>query len=184
MPNSKVRDGNGNLLTVYHGSPSKFTVFKHSKMNTHGNAHGRGFYFTEDKNMAEGYEKDGGQLLKGYLNIEKPLSEDKVTIKRPDLVKLIKATCEGEAQSLVEDGGYDSIREALPDTWVSNYVDTYNNTNINDVYREVANIIYSGNDNDVDIIAEITNGGAGTENTLLNTYKVLGYINPADVYRL
>lgn len=175
MPNSKVRDASGNLLTVYHGSPSKFTVFKHSKMNTHGNAHGRGFYFTEDKNMAEGYEKDGGQLLKGYLNIEKPLSEDKVTIKKPALVKLIKATCEGEAQNLVEDGGYDSIREALPDTWVSNYVDTYNNTNINDVYREVANIIYSGNDNDVDIIAEITNGGAGTENTLVNTYKVLGY---------
>ena len=174
MPNSLVRDENGNLLTVYHGSPSKFTVFDHNRMNAHGNSHGRGFYFTEDKNMAEGYEKDGGQLLKGYLNIEKPLSEEKVTIKKPDLLKLIKATCEAEAKALVEDGGYDSVREALPDTWVSNYVYTYG-MSMNDAYREVANIIYSDADNDVDIIAEVTNGGAGNENTLKLTHDILGY---------
>ena len=49
---SKVRDAEGNLLVVYHGSPSKFTVFDHRKLNTHGNAHGRGFYFTETKGLA------------------------------------------------------------------------------------------------------------------------------------
>lgn len=174
MPNSLVRDESGNLLTVYHGSPSKFTVFQHSKMNTHGNAHGRGFYFTENRSLAEGYEKDGGQLLKGYLNIERPLSEEEVTIKKSDLLKLIKATCEGEAQNLVEDGGYDSVREALLDTWISNYVNTYE-IDINDAYKKVADIIYSGNDNDVEIIAEITNGGAGVENTLKLTHDILGY---------
>ena len=174
MPNSKVRDENGELHLVYHGSPVKFTVFDHSKMNAHGNAHGRGFYFTEDRGLAEGYEKDGGQLLKGYLNIEKPLSEEKATIKKADLVKLIKATSESEAQVLVNEGGYDNVREAVRDTWVSNYVDTYG-TNINAVYREVADIIYSGNENDVDIIAEITNSGAGNEIVLKKTYEVLGY---------
>ena len=174
MPNSKVVDENGNLHLVYHGSPSKFTVFNHNKLNAHGNSHGRGFYFTEDRNLAEGYEKDGGQLLKGYLNIEKPLSEENITIKKSDLAKLIKATCESEAQILVNEGGYDSVQEAILDTWVSNYVDTYG-TNINDVYREVANIIYSGNENDVDIIAEITNSGAGNEIVLKKTYEVLGY---------
>lgn len=46
--NSKVVDKDGNLLVVYHGSPSKFTEFSHSFMNTNGNAHGKGFYFTED----------------------------------------------------------------------------------------------------------------------------------------
>lgn len=174
MPNSKVRGENGNLHIVYHGSPSKFTVFDHSKLNAHGNSHGRGFYFTEDRGLAESYETNGGQLLKGYLNIEKPLSEEKITIKKADLVKLIKATCEGEAQLLVDEGGYDSIREAILDTWVSNYADTYG-TRINDVYKEVADIIYSGNENDVDIIAEITNSGAGNEIVLKKTYEVLGY---------
>jgi hypothetical protein len=171
---SKVRDEKGNLLVVYHGSSSKFTVFDHKHINTHGNAHGRGFYFTENKSLAEGYNKDGGQLLKGYLNIENPLSEEKITIKKPALAKLIKATCEEQAKSLVEDDGYENMREALPDTWVSNYVDTYG-MSIADAYKEVANIIYSGSDNDVDIIAELTNAGAGYDTTLKLTHDILGY---------
>ena len=174
MPNSMIRDKNGNLLVVYHGSPSKFTVFDHNKMNTHGNAHGRGFYFTENKSLAEGYEKDGGQLLKGYLNIEKPMSEDKVTIKKADLIKLIQSVCEEQAKEFVENGEYDNVKEALFDTWVSNYVYTYG-MNIKDVYRDVANIIYSSAESDVDIVAELTNGGAGVENTLKRVYEVLGF---------
>ena len=47
---SKVVDSEGRLMVVYHGSPSKFTVFSHSKINSQGNAHGRGFYFIENKN--------------------------------------------------------------------------------------------------------------------------------------
>ena len=60
-----VRDKNGRLLTVYHGSPNVFTEFSHRFMNTNGNAHGRGFYFTDDAKYADGFKKDGGQLLKG-----------------------------------------------------------------------------------------------------------------------
>ncbi len=86
---SKVVDSEGRLMVVYHGSPSKFTVFSHSKINSHGNAHGRGFYFTENKSLAEGYEKGDGQLLEGYLDIKKPLSEDKVTIKKSILLQKI-----------------------------------------------------------------------------------------------
>ena len=171
---SKVRDKDGNLLVVYHGSPAKFTIFKHAYLNTHGNSHGRGFYFTENKSLAEGYNKEGGQLLKGYLNIENPLSEEKITIKKADLVKLIKATCKEEAQRLVEDDEYANVREALPNTWVSNYVETYS-MRMDDVYAEVANIVYSGSDNDVDIIAELTNGGAGNEIVLKLTHDILGY---------
>ena len=172
MPDSIIRDENGKLLTVYHGSPGKFTVFSHNKMNVNGNAHGRGFYFTEEKNMAEGYQKDGGQLLKGYLNITKPMSEEKVTIKKSDLVKFIKATCEQEARNLVADGSYDSVNDALPDTWVSNYVYTYG-MNLNQAYKEVADIIYS-NDNDIDILAEISNV-VGADIALKKAHEVLGY---------
>ena len=172
--NSKIRDKNGNLLVVYHGSPSKFTIFDPKYLNTHGNAHGRGFYFTENKDFAEGYSKESGQLLEGYLNIENPLSEEKKTIKKPMLVKLIKATCEDQARVMVEDEGYESVKEALFDTWVSNYVYTYS-MSMNDVYKEVADIIYSGSDNDVEIVAELTNAGAGTDTTLKLTRSILGY---------
>lgn len=170
---SKVRDENGNLLVVYHGSPSKFTVFQHSKIGQHGNAHGRGFYFTEKESLASGFYKDGGQLLKGYLNLSKPMSEDKLTIKKADLVKLIKAICEQEAANLVLDGGYESVREALRDTFISNYVNTYE-MSISDAYNKVANSVYYSSDNDVDIIAELYN--AGSRGLVLNkAYEVLGF---------
>jgi len=68
------------LLVVYHGSGNQFNEFLHRYMGINGNAHGRGFYFTEDKSYAEGYKKENGQLLEGYLNISKPVSETKVTI--------------------------------------------------------------------------------------------------------
>lgn len=172
MPNSVIRNSDGTLLKVYHGSPNKFTVFNPNKLNTNGNAHGRGFYFTEEKSLAEGYSKESGQLLSGYLNITNPMSEDKVTIKKNDLVKLIKATCEAEAKSMVDDGGYDNVSDALFDTWVSNYVYTYG-MDMSRVYREVADIVYN-NDSDVQIIAEMTNI-AGAENVLNNVYKITGY---------
>ena len=171
---SKVRDENGNLLVVYHGSPAKFTVFDHYHINKRGNSHGRGFYFTEKKSLAEGYEKEGGQLLKGYLNITKPLSEDKKTMKKADLLKLIKATCEAEARMIVEDGGYDNVREAIRDTWISNCVNTYE-MSMDSAYREVLNIFWNGNDNDVELISDLTNSGAGNENTLRQVHNVLGY---------
>ena len=170
---SKVRDENGNLLVVYHGSPSKFTVFNHKYMNVNGNSHGRGFYFTEKRSLAEGYERKSGQLLKGYLNIAKPLSEDKVTINKADFLKLIKATCKEEAQEYVNDGEYDSVSEALRDTWLSNYVNTYE-TSMANAYAEVANTIYSANTNDVEMIAELTNAGRN-DIVLRLTHDVLGY---------
>ena len=65
---SKVRDENGRLLLVYHGSEAIFNEFKHRYINTHGSQEGREFYFTDSVNMARGYEKSRGQLLKGYVN--------------------------------------------------------------------------------------------------------------------
>ena len=174
MTNSVVRDENGKLLRVYHGSGSKFTVFDPRKMNAHGNAHGRGFYFTEDKAFAEGYAKEGGQLLSGYLNIEKPFSEERVTISKRDLEKLIKAIAEDEADTMVAEGGYGTRQDALRDTWVSAYVDTYGKA-MPLAYREVAEIIYTANENDVEIIAEITNAAGGAEAPLRLARDILGY---------
>jgi hypothetical protein len=170
-----VRDKNGRLLTVYHGSPNVFTEFSHRFMNTNGNAHGRGFYFTDDAEYADGFKKDGGQLLKGYLDIRKPASETKVTIRKAELVKLIKATCEAQAQEFIDEESYDNIDDALLDTWVSNYVDTYSAYSMDSVYRQVAESVFNSCDNDVDMLAELTNGGAGTARVLSLARKTIGY---------
>lgn len=171
---TKVVDEQGRLLTVYHGSPKTFTEFSHRFMNTHGNAHGRGFYFTENMNYAEGYRKDGGQLLKGYLDIKNPASETQTTMRKSELVKLVKAICEAEAKDYVSEGSYDNMHDALLDTWVSNYADTYNAYSMDGVYKQVADIVMQ-NDNDVDILAELTNAGAGAERVLSLAREVIGY---------
>lgn len=67
---SKVVDAEGRLKPVYHGSPAVFTEFSPDFMSQHGSSEGQGFYFTDYKPMAEGYQKDGGQLLEGYLDIK------------------------------------------------------------------------------------------------------------------
>ena len=81
---SKVRDENGNLKVVYHGTPSGgFTQFKmtdgsHSSLMAQ---YGAGFYFDTSKKSAERYMKPvnktsrGGNatLYESYLNIKNPL---------------------------------------------------------------------------------------------------------------
>ena len=76
---SKVRDENGNLKEVYHGSNTKdITIFDIGKSNE-DNVFGRGFYFTDNKLMAESYSEEAVEwndgepyVYKNYLNIKKP----------------------------------------------------------------------------------------------------------------
>ena len=57
---SKVRDENGNLLEVYHGTFEKFSIFDISKTSS-VNALGKGHYFTTSlKDATEHYAKAGG----------------------------------------------------------------------------------------------------------------------------
>ena len=88
---SKVRDADGNLKPVYHGSAAIFTKFSADFMNQNGSSEGQGFYFTDYKPMAQGYEKNGGQLLEGYLDIKKPLSDSEVTLTAAEVKRLIRA---------------------------------------------------------------------------------------------
>ena len=62
---SKVRDENGNLKVVYHGTrKADFTVFKRN-IN----------FFTDNKEMADSYAPNG-EMYEGYLNITKPYEID------------------------------------------------------------------------------------------------------------
>lgn len=171
---SKVRDENGNLYVVYHGSGNKFTEFKHSKIGAHGTSLGKGFYFTEDVNLASSFQQESGQLLKGYLDIKKPLVDGEKTIKKAEVTKLIKAICEAEAKYLVENDEYDNINDAIKDTFISNYVNTYV-TPMANAYREMAEQVYRYNDSDADIIGELINGGAGASRVLREVRNMLGY---------
>ena len=72
--NSKVRDENGNLIPVYHGSPNEFTVFDKGRMKTGATLYassGDGFYFTDNETKADKYSK-GGYKYSTYLNLTNP----------------------------------------------------------------------------------------------------------------
>lgn len=77
---SKVRDENGNLLEVYHGTEANsgipkeywFTIFDidKSKISTMGD----GFYFTDNYDRASSYAHSKSNVYKSYLNITNPFT--------------------------------------------------------------------------------------------------------------
>ena len=80
--NSKIRDENGNLLKLYHGSTKDFEKFDKSKIGTGATMYassGSGFYFTDSEASAEKYSKNGYKYS-CYLNINKPfIVENKIS---------------------------------------------------------------------------------------------------------
>lgn len=63
---SKVVDENGEPLVVYHGTKADFSVFEGQRIaNT---SEGAGFYFTPNKNLAQGF----GNVKAVFLNIRNP----------------------------------------------------------------------------------------------------------------
>ena len=159
---SKVVDAEGRLKPVYHGSPAVFTEFSPDFMSQHGSSEGQGFYFTDYKPVAEGYQKDGGQLLEGYLDIKKPLSDSEITLTRAEVKKLLQAVDPTGDEVLVNYDpaggiGYPS------ETWYNRALDA----------TVKAAMEYS--DSDSEILAEIANGGAGPGTVLEAARNTLGY---------
>lgn len=159
---SKVVDAEGRLKPVYHGSPAVFTEFSPDFMSQHGSSEGQGFYFTDYKPMAEGYQKDGGQLLEGYLDIKKPLSDSEITLTRAEVKKLLRAVDPTGDEVLVNydpAGGIGYPSKA----WYNRALDA----------TVKAAMEYSSSDSE--ILAEIANGGAGTGAVLEAARNTLGY---------
>ena len=159
---SKVVDAEGRLKPVYHGSPAVFTEFSPDFMSQHGSSEGQGFYFTDYKPMAEGYQKDGGQLLEGYLDIKKPLSDSEITLTRADVKKLLQAVDPTGDEVLVNYDPAGGIGYPSK-TWYNRAMDA----------TVKAAMEYS--DSDSEILAEIANGGAGTGAVLEAARNTLGY---------
>lgn len=159
---SEVRDEDGRLIPVYHGSQAQFTEFSADFMSMHGSMEGQGFYFTDNRSMAEGYKRDGGQLLEGYLNISKPLSDSEVTMTKAELKKLLKA---------VDPTGDDVVINYDPTGGMGYPSKAWYNRAIAATVEQ----IYSTSDSDSEILADVANSGAGAGETTRAARKALGY---------
>ena len=154
---SMVRDENGDLLKVYHGTNAQFNVFDREFIGQTGRFEGSGFNFTPYEGRASSYGKN---VVQGYLNIEQPLSAKSKTISIIQLAQL--------------------IREADPtgDNIISDYAkETRDYGTENFVRREAmtaARNIWSSSDNDVDIYSYISAADSDAV-SLIKTFSKLGY---------
>lgn len=159
---SKVRDADGKLKTVYHGSAAIFTKFSADFMSQNGSSEGQGFYFTDYKPMAQGYEKNGGQLLEGYLDIKKPLSDSEVTLTAAEVKRLIKA---------VDPTGDDLVLNYDSRGGIGYPSRAWYNRSVEDTLRATM----STSDSDSEILAELANGMGNPGKVLKTVRELLGY---------
>jgi hypothetical protein len=86
---SKVVDADGKPLVVYHGTAADFNAFDLSKFGlTDAGWFGKGFYFTEDKAIADRY----GKTKSVFLSLEKPMSSDEAAFGADTVKQIIAET--------------------------------------------------------------------------------------------
>lgn len=68
-----IRDKDGKLKVMYHGTNADFTVFNpFISGGKNGIAEGYGLYFSDSPDVSDKY---GSKAMKGYLNIKNPASK-------------------------------------------------------------------------------------------------------------
>lgn len=142
---SKVRDENGNLLVVRHGTNNEFNIFDFTKAGKNGAQEGYGFYFSDDPEITEKY---GSIQKECYLNITKPLYNNQVTVKKTEIKKLADALINFDIEKYADED------LTWQDSFLSNYVDTYSMSRAAAV-REFVDQLFSANDNDSDLVYEM-----------------------------
>lgn len=114
---SKVVDGNGRLLSVYHGTKDGgFTVFQYDKTRQTGDDFGKAYYFTTNLKNAKGYAKDNRKdpRVKQYQERRDELSKQIVAAaERGESVETIREL-ESEFRNVRVDGK--TLLEILYDT--------------------------------------------------------------------
>ncbi len=87
---SKVRDNQGNLLKVYHGTGTKIEAFDPMYTGQGADQYGSGFYFTTERSFAEAYTtlrdhlpngqertklggEDNPNVIEAYINLKNPI---------------------------------------------------------------------------------------------------------------
>ena len=123
---------------MYHGTPFDFTQFSYNYVGTNGTALGKGFYLTDDIDMAKGFTKDGKEPMQLYVNITKPLSLDNKTISKQQFEKYIRAI-----------GKTDEY-------YLTDYIDV-DLVGFNQAVKAAVDGQYEYSDNDVDLIHGVLN---------------------------
>lgn len=149
---SKVRDSDGNLKTMYHGTEANvgipkeywFSVFDKDRQGNHGSWFGNGFYFTENEEHARDYAHSKGNVYEVYLNIKNPyipyqngdsmLSFQEDFKNNFDEARQIADKLSGEQiTAILKENGYDGIiigNNAI--VFDSNQIKNIDNTNPTD----------------------------------------------------
>ena len=153
-----VNPRTGEPLVVYHGTNAEFTVFDPKRAGRNGQQYGAGFYFTDNKALADTYRTEGGALQENYLNIRTWLNRDIVTIT-PEQIKAIIQEVDARNDDTTEDGFLSNFGDVRSDG-VESVMDTAVDTLMN-------------NQNDVDLIDEFSTL-AGNETAFGAVQAVLG----------
>ena len=111
---SKVRDENGNLKTVYHGTNSEFDQFSPlaGSSSSTRNRWGEGNYLAYDKDMANGY---GVNLKEMYANITSPITNNQKTVSFDQYDALHRRINDGEPAYREDYDMYDNDMDLLWD---------------------------------------------------------------------
>ena len=107
---SKVRDENGNLKTVYHGTNAEFDAFNPS--NVSSNKWGEGNYLALDRDAAKNYGKNVKEM---YANITSPISNKQKTISFEQYDSLHRRINNGEPAYREDYDMYDNDMDLLWD---------------------------------------------------------------------
>lgn len=102
---SKARDKDGNLKTLYHGTPNEFNIFNYDKLGTNTSSLGAGFYFTDNEATGKEYSRGDGYVKEVYLDIKKPMKYEQTTITKKEFRKFVDAVNEATEGRLAEDYG-------------------------------------------------------------------------------
>lgn len=162
---SKVRDADGNLLKVRHGTDAEFDIFDFAKTGKNGRAEGYGFYFSDDPEITSKY---GSKQKEVYLDIKKPLYNRRKTVTKAEMIRLTNALIDFDLEKYADDG------LTWQDSFLSNYVMTYDMSRAAAV-REFVNAIWDNNDNDQELVLEVAMADGRTygQDTMKEFYDVL-----------
>lgn len=149
MVDERAKAAGYEVQPLYHGGPDGFFKFDWSRMGEQGTSEGKGFYFTNEKDVASGYSsRHGGRLLEVYLKSGTRLDGKKNTIpaaKWKSILLDIHKTAEEQ------DG------EGASPLWNFDDVGSYG---ANRVATKVAQDLVRYSESDVDLIADLINAGA------------------------
>ncbi|MGL5691390.1 MAG: hypothetical protein ACRDD8_11315 [Bacteroidales bacterium] len=127
-------------VIAYHGSPNKFDAFDSRYMGRTGTVDGYGFYFTTSKDVAEMFSDNSGYVYTCELDIKGVLSNEKILIPKPLLVKIIKyIDSETDGDLLSEFGDVYSKGENVVLQICLQHIYEYNKTDA-DVFSVLVNV--------------------------------------------